>query len=154
MNVIKSTERATPNVRAVGFSPDDLIGRTFLKQPTEDGERFCATIVRKILEMEGNEEKIKFLLKLPDKRQDEIMEYNDIVNLMYFFWMAGKTNPSDVVSKHCGFADAWPKLKPLLFWRGDTSSLIPVKVVYAEGHGFDSRQISFSLLCIHVSQLV
>ena len=47
--------------------------------------------------------------------------------LMYFFWMAGKNNPSDVVSKHCGFADAWPKLKPLLFWRGDTSSLIPVK---------------------------
>ena len=42
-------------------------------------------------------------------------------------WMSGATNPSDVVSKHCGFADAWPKLKPLLFWRGDTSSLIPIK---------------------------
>ena len=47
--------------------------------------------------------------------------------LFQFHWMSGATNPSDVVSKHCGFADAWPKLKPLLFWRGDTSSLIPIK---------------------------
>ena len=81
-NVITSPENAAPNVHAPNFSPDDLLGRTFLQQPTESGERFRATIVRKIIEMEGQEEKIKFLLKLPDQAQDEIIKYNDLVNLL------------------------------------------------------------------------
>ena len=34
------------------------------------------------------------------------------------FHIDGKTNPSDVLSKHCGHTDAWPHLKWLLFWRG------------------------------------
>ena len=59
-------------MRAITFSPDDLGGRTFLKQPKEDGQRFRARIVRKIIEMEENGDKIKFLVKLPDEEQDEI----------------------------------------------------------------------------------
>ena len=38
-SVIKSKEYALPDVRAITFSPDDLAGRTFLKQPEEDGIR-------------------------------------------------------------------------------------------------------------------
>ena len=81
-SVIKSKEYALPDVRAITFSPDDLVGRTFLKQPEEDGQRFRARIVRKIIEMEENEEKIKFLVKLPDEEQDEIMAYNDIIDII------------------------------------------------------------------------
>ena len=66
----------------ITFSPDDLVGRTFLKQPEEGGQRFRARIVRKIIEMEENEEKIKFLVKLPDEEQDEIMAYNDIIDII------------------------------------------------------------------------
>jgi len=29
-----------------------------------------------------------------------------------------KTNPANVLSKHCGHIDAWPHLKWLLFWQG------------------------------------
>ena len=79
---IKSKEYALPDVRAITFSPDDLVGRTFLKQPEEDEQRFWARIVRKIVEMEENEEKIKFLVELPDEEQDKIMAYNDIIDII------------------------------------------------------------------------
>ena len=81
-SIIKSKEYALPDVRAITFSPDDLVGRTFLKQPEGDGQRFRARTVRKIIEMEANEEKIKFLVKLPDEEQDEIMAYNDIIDII------------------------------------------------------------------------
>ena len=32
--------------------------------------------------MEENKEKIKFLVKLPDEEQDEIMAYNDIIDII------------------------------------------------------------------------
>ena len=38
-----------------------------------------------------------------------------------FHWKDGKSNPAD--SKHWEFASIWPLLKPLLFWKGDTSEL-------------------------------
>ena len=56
-SVIKSKEYALPDVCAITFSPDDLVGRTFLKQPEEDGQRFRARIVCKIIEMEENEKR-------------------------------------------------------------------------------------------------
>ena len=81
-SVIKSKEYVLPDVRTITLSPDDLVGRTFLKQPKEDEQRFWARIVRKIVEMEENEEKIKFLVELPDEEQDEIMAYNDIIDII------------------------------------------------------------------------
>jgi hypothetical protein len=35
-----------------------------------------------------------------------------------FLHIDGKTNPADVLSKHCGHVNAWPNLKWLLFWQG------------------------------------
>ena len=46
--------------------------------------------------------------------------------VMKFFKIDGKKNPSDILSKHCGHPEAWPHIKTLLFWRGDTS-VIPDK---------------------------
>jgi hypothetical protein len=43
--------------------------------------------------------------------------------LVRFFHIEGKKNPSDILSKHCGHPDAWPHVKTLLFWRGDTSEI-------------------------------
>jgi hypothetical protein len=41
--------------------------------------------------------------------------------IMYFHKIAGKLNPSDILSKHTGYPQAWPILKPLLFWKGKTT---------------------------------
>jgi hypothetical protein len=38
--------------------------------------------------------------------------------IMFLHKIAGKLNPSDVLSKHTGYPDAWPILRPLLFWKG------------------------------------
>ena len=42
---------------------------------------------------------------------------------LQFNWKDGKSNPADILSKHWEFASIWPLLKPLLFWKGDTSEL-------------------------------
>lgn len=38
------------------------------------------------------------------------------------FHIEGLKNPADVLTKHLGYQQAWPHIKPLLFWRGDTIS--------------------------------
>ena len=42
---------------------------------------------------------------------------------LQFTWKDGKSNPADILSKHWEFANIWPLLKPLLFWKGDTDDL-------------------------------
>ena len=42
---------------------------------------------------------------------------------LQFNWKDGKSNPADILSKHCKFASIWPLLKTLLFWKGDTHEL-------------------------------
>ena len=37
-----------------------------------------------------------------------------------FNWKDGKSNHADILSKHWEFANIWPLLNPLLFWKGDT----------------------------------
>ena len=44
---------------------------------------------------------------------------------LQFNWKGGKSNPADILSKHWEFANIWPLLKPLLFWKGDTDQLNP-----------------------------
>ena len=35
----------------------------------------------------------------------------------------GEDNPTNTLSQHLEFANTWPLLKPLLFWKGDTDDL-------------------------------
>ena len=58
------------------------MGRTLLKQPEEDGQCSRALIVRTIIELEHNKEKIKFLVKLPEEDQYEILAYNEIIDII------------------------------------------------------------------------
>jgi hypothetical protein len=41
-----------------------------------------------------------------------------------YYWIDGKSNPADIVSKHWGYQQIWPLLKPILFYSGDTGTLI------------------------------
>ena len=42
---------------------------------------------------------------------------------LQFNWKDAKSNPADILSKHWEFANIWPLLKPLLFWKGDTDDV-------------------------------
>ena len=44
---------------------------------------------------------------------------------LQFNWKDGKSIPADILSKHWEFANIWPPLKPLLFWKGDIHELTP-----------------------------
>jgi len=65
------------------FSPLDLVGHTFLLEPHEDGQCFCAHIVKAIKDHENNlaqhPEHLKFLCSINDDTVKEIMSYNDIL---------------------------------------------------------------------------
>jgi hypothetical protein len=37
--------------------------------------------------------------------------------IIYLHKIAGRLNPSDILSQHTGYPDAWPILCPLMFWR-------------------------------------
>jgi len=68
------------------FSPEDLIGHTYLTDPDEDGQCFRARIVCKIEEHEDktnqHPEKIKFLVSVDENKADEIVSYNDILHFI------------------------------------------------------------------------
>ena len=42
---------------------------------------------------------------------------------LMFIWKDGKTSSADILSKHWEFPQIWPILKPLLFWRGETTEI-------------------------------
>jgi hypothetical protein len=40
--------------------------------------------------------------------------------MVIFTHIDGRINPADILSKHWGYQQVWPNLRPLLFWAGDT----------------------------------
>jgi len=68
------------------FDPDNLVGRTYLKQPEEDGSRFRARIVERLAshdkDLAETPEMIQFRCKVSDDDYEEIVAYNDIVNFI------------------------------------------------------------------------
>ena len=64
------------------FSPDELLGLSFLRE-TDDGQKYRAQVVRKILYNDAsNHEKIKFLITLGDGELDEIITYNELSDIV------------------------------------------------------------------------
>jgi hypothetical protein len=42
-------------------------------------------------------------------------------DVLRFHYIKSEHNPADMLSKHGGYPQVWPLVKPLLFWRGDTT---------------------------------
>ena len=65
------------------FVPSDLIGRTFLLPPEENGERHRAKVTRQVVEIisQGNGqrvENISFILDIGNGRVEELISYNQL----------------------------------------------------------------------------
>ena len=45
-------------------------------------------------------------------------------DLVRFAHIPGDCNPADILSKHWGYSNVWPMMKPLLFYEGDTSQIL------------------------------
>jgi hypothetical protein len=44
--------------------------------------------------------------------------------ILGYYWIDGKRNPADIVSKHWTYPQVWHLLKPLLFYSSDPGDLI------------------------------
>ena len=70
--------------RMPGFSPEELIGRTYLLPPEPDGQRFRAKIVKILKDQEDNilehPDHIQFLVMSTDGHRKEKVAYNDIIS--------------------------------------------------------------------------
>ena len=68
-----------------GFNPDDLVGRTFLLPPGDNGERLRAKVTRKVVEdieqADGERvQKFSFILSIGNRKLEEIISYNQLVD--------------------------------------------------------------------------
>ena len=74
----------TVKKRMVTIDPKDLIGRTFLKDTEDDGQRFRARVVRAIVkdqeDLKTRPEYLKFVCEVPNSDVDEILTYNEILD--------------------------------------------------------------------------
>ena len=66
------------------FDPNDLIGRTFLLPPEENGERHRAKVTRKVVEIIDQEdgkrvENINFILDIGNGKVEELISYNQLL---------------------------------------------------------------------------
>ena len=66
------------------FDPTDLIGRTFLLPPEENGERHRAKVTRKVVEIidqeNGNRvENINLILDTDNGKDEELISYNQLL---------------------------------------------------------------------------
>jgi len=66
--------------------PDDLIGCSILLPPNEEGERYCAKIVQKIIEhentIEDHPDKVQFMVSIDKDSAEEIYAYADIIDFI------------------------------------------------------------------------
>ena len=66
------------------FDTADLIGRTFLLPPEENGERHRAKVTRKVVEISDQEnghrvESINFILDIGNGKVEELISYNQLL---------------------------------------------------------------------------
>ena len=70
------------------LNPDDIVGRTFLLPPAENGERLRAKVMRKVVEVieeaegEGVQrvKNLSYILGLGNGKVEEIISYNPLVD--------------------------------------------------------------------------
>ena len=68
-----------------GFNPDDLVRRTILLPPGDNGERLRAKVTRKVVEDieqadEARVQKLSFILGIGNGKLEEIISYNQLVD--------------------------------------------------------------------------
>jgi hypothetical protein len=72
-----------PNLKSPHFSPDDLLGLTFIRD-MDDGRKFWATVARQqIVDNDAaNHQRIKFLVEMSHGQLDKIIAYNELSDII------------------------------------------------------------------------
>ncbi len=134
---------------------EDLIGRTFLKPPEEDGSRYRARIVAALEDKDDDLAKDpmlrKFRCQVGDEELEEVFAYNDLINYLEDDHESEGTWKYKKILAHAGpFKPGDKEWKGsrwnvLLLWEGDERTWEPIKIlkeddpvtlaIYAKEHG-------------------
>jgi hypothetical protein len=81
-----SSERPSTGDNTVIVDPQELLGRTFLMDTQEDGQRFCTRIVECISDHESNvprsDNHVKFRISVNEDKYEEIITYNELMDFI------------------------------------------------------------------------
>jgi hypothetical protein len=115
------------------FNPEDLIGRTFLTDEQEDGQKFRGRIVELIEDheskVEDNFTRIKFRVSVNEDRAEEIITYNKMLEYIT------KDEESDIQWKFHHIVSRKYKgsqCNLLIEWEGGKITSEPLKIVAAD----------------------
>jgi hypothetical protein len=82
----ENPERPSTGDVTVIVDPQELLGRTFLMDTQEDGQRFCARIVKCISDHESNirrsDDHVKFRISVNEDEYKEIITYNELMDFI------------------------------------------------------------------------
>jgi hypothetical protein len=82
----ESPERPSTGDDMVTVNPQELLGRTFLMDTQEDGQRFCAHIVECISDHKSNvhcsDDHVKFRVSVNEDEYKEIITYNELMDFI------------------------------------------------------------------------
>jgi hypothetical protein len=82
----ENPERPSTGDDMVIVNPQDLLGRTFLMDTQEDGQRFCARIVKCIFNHKSNvrhsDDHVKFRISINEDEYKEIITYNELMDFI------------------------------------------------------------------------
>jgi hypothetical protein len=82
----ENPERPSTGDDTVIVDPQELLGRTFLMDTQEDGQRFCTCIVECISDHESNihhsDDHVKFWISVNEDEYEEIITYNDLMDFI------------------------------------------------------------------------
>ena len=81
---IRSRDEENPSGSKPTFDPSDLIGRTFLLPPEENGERHRPKVTRQVVEIIDQDngqrvENINFILDIGNGKLEELISYNQLL---------------------------------------------------------------------------
>jgi hypothetical protein len=94
--------------------------------------RYLGVHVKGATRMFGDNESVVKSGSIPHSRLNKrhvALSYHSVreaiaAGIISFSHIPGAINPSDILSKHWGYQQVWPTLKPILFWEGDTAVLL------------------------------
>ena len=64
------------------INPDELLGKTFLRDPLEDGQRFSVKIIQLVQVIVNNPTMVKSLLLVNNDMSEEIITYNPFLQYL------------------------------------------------------------------------
>jgi len=141
--VIDSFSKQQPTVEVATYGSEFSAARTAVEQMFEIRHtlRYLGVPVRERMYLFGDNQSVVTSSVNPDsklRKRHQILSYHYVreaiaSGVLVFTHIPGEINPADILSKHWGYQQVWPLMKPLLFYEGDTAKLLDPDPVKPEG---------------------